>query len=381
MPPLVSSISRRTVATVVAVVAVGAIAIAQPSSSVSTIEPPPAENYYGAGNHVDIAAPMPRDVVVAGREVDIRQSVGGDILAAGWRVALTAKADDDVRIGGGTVLVNAPVGGDLTVAGGDVTIGGQTHVTGRSWITGRTIRIEGILDRELRVAGAHVQLAGEIRQPVEVVAEKLEILPTARILGPLRYKGTSDMTVAHGAIVNGPITYDRIPSRDVAQARAFPVVSSVLFSIHVFLAGLLVLFLAPRAEESIVATLRARPGQSLLAGFVLAATIPVAALLLIVSVMGTPIGLTLAALYAIALFGGVLVTAVFLGEAEGRLLNFGPVVTRGQHAMLLLAGVLTLALLRSLFGGFVVFVSVLFGLGAMTLWLYGVYSRPSQAAA
>lgn len=56
------------------------------------------------------------------------------------------------------------------------------------------------------------------------------------------------------------------------------------------------------------------------------------------------------AVYAIALFAGVLVTAFFPGDAESRLFKAGPNLTRGRHALRLLAGVLTLPLLRSLSG-------------------------------
>jgi hypothetical protein len=277
--------------------------------------------------------------------------------------------------------VNAPVNGDLTVAGGDVRVGSDAHVTGRSWITGGTVRIEGTLERELHVAGANVQLAGEVRQPVDIIADTLVILPSARLLGPVTYKGSTEVSVPEGAVVTGPITFDRIPEREARRARAFPVVSSLFFGIHVFLAGLLVVAFAPRVEESVVVTLRSRPGQSLLTGLVLLVAVPIAAIVLILSVLGLAIGLTLAALYAVALLAAVLVTAFFVGDLEAHLLKFGPIVTRGQQAMLLLAGVLTLALLRSLLGGFVVLASVLFGLGALTLWLHAAYQRVSQSTA
>jgi hypothetical protein len=352
--------------------AFGVVAAAQaPSPSNTTAR---ADNYYGAGNHVDITAPMPRDVVVAGRYVDIRQSVAGDILAAGWHVSLTATADDDVRMAGGTIMVNAPIKGDLTVAGGDVTVGEAAKIAGQSWISGQTIRVQGVLERELHVAGQTVQLAGEIRQPTEVVAERLEILSTARILAPLHYKGTVEATIANGAIVNGPIIFDRIKPADVDQARALPIVSSIVFIVHLMLIGLLVLQVAPKAEQSVVEAMRGKPWQSLLIGFMMFLTVPIAAILLMISILGAPLGLIIAAVYAVALFAAVLATAFFVGEAEARLFRFGPVTARGQHAMMLLAGVLTLAILRSVLGGLVVFVSVLFGLGALALWCRGVYS-------
>ena len=65
----------------------------------------------------------------------------------------------------------------------------------------------------------------------------------------------------------------------------------------------------PRVETSTVATLRAQPGKSVLAGFVLLVTTPVAAFLLVISILALPIGLALGDCYAMALFGGVLSTA------------------------------------------------------------------------
>lgn len=352
----------------------------QPPAVSSSSQPAHADNYYAAGNRIEITAPMLADVIVAGRQIDITQPVAGDILAAGWRVVMLGRADDDVRIAAGEVSVNAPVTGDLTVAGGDITIGPRTHVGGRSWISGRTVRIEGVLDRDLQVAGATVQIAGEIRKPVQIIAERLDILPSARILSTLTYRGPAEPHVSEGAIINGPITYDRIPEDEARRARAWPAVSSALFALHLFLAGLLVVIFLPQFETSLIATLRAQPGKSLLTGFVLFVTTPVAAVLLMISILGLPIGMALAAVYAIALFAGVLATAFFVGDAEARLLNAGPVATRGQQAMLLLAGVLTLAVLRALLGGLVVFASVLFGLGALTLWTSQRYSRAPTPA-
>ena len=373
-PSSVAAHARRAVTTSILTIALVATIGAHAQPPISG-QPVRADNYYAAGNRIEITTPMPADVIVAARRIDIVQPVAGDILAAGWRVALSARADDDVRIAAGEVTVNAPVTGDLTAAGGDITLGPQTHVSGRTWLTGNTVPIEGVLERDLYVAGATVELAGEIRQPVRIVAEKLDILPSARLLGPLTYQGPREAQVASGAVISGPITFDRISEREVRRERSSRTVSGLLFSVHLFLAGLLVVIFLPRVESSVVATLRAQPGKSLLVGFVLLVTIPVAALLLALSILGLPIGLAMGALYLIALFGAVLVTAFFVGDAEARLFKAGPISTRGQHALFLLAGVLTLALLRSVLGGVIVLASVLFGIGALTLSAYQTYSR------
>jgi hypothetical protein len=339
------------------------------------------DNYYAAGNRVVITTPMPADILVAGREVDIRQPVAGDILAAGRRVELAARAEDDVRMAGSEVIVNAPVGGDVTIAGGTVTFGRDAHINGRTWVTGRIVRIDGVIDRELNVAAAEVVITGELRKPARIVAERLDIVSGAQVLAPVTYRGANEASVAKDAIVTGPITFTHIDTREAQRARRVPAASTFLFVTHLFFAGLLVIVFMPRTERSIIETLRAQPLKSAAAGFTLLVTVPIAALLLILTVLGLPIGLVLAAAYAVALFAGVLTTAFFLGDAEARWLQPPAVMTRGRQAMVLLAGVLTLALLRMMLGGVAVFVAVLFGLGALSVWFYQAYRRAAHAPA
>jgi hypothetical protein len=109
--------------------------------------------------------------------------------------SLSDRADDDVRIAAAEVHVDAPVTGDLTIAGRDVVIGSRTSVSGRSRLIGGTVRLDGVFEREVRVAEATVQIAGEIRRPLAVTAET----PSARILGPLTHKGSTIARFGLGA--------------------------------------------------------------------------------------------------------------------------------------------------------------------------------------
>lgn len=334
------------------------------------------DNYYAAGHRVDVSRPMLGDVVVAGGEVEITQPVAGDILAAGWRVSLSGRADDDVRMAGAKIVVNAPVNGDLTVAGGDVAIGSASQLLGRSWITGGHVQVEGLVDREVHIAGGTVEIAGEVRQPITVIAEKLEILPSARILSGLQYKSPAPALIANGAAVSGPVTFTRIEAREAREAHSFRAVSTVLFAFHLTIAGLLLLWLMPAFMTRVVDTLRAAPAQSALLGVGLVLGVPVAALILVFSVLALPIGLTLVALYFVGLLAAVLAIALFVGDFEARMFN-RTTTTYLARAVWLIAGVLSLAILRAvpILGTFVVFTCILFGLGALALAGYDVYRR------
>ena len=364
------TVRRRTTTVLVPVAFALAVTVfAQTGTSPTAAIP---DNYYAAGNRVDVRAPVQGDVVVAGRQVNIEQMVDGDVLGAGWRVTVTGHANDDVRIAAGEVLLKAPIAGDLTVAGGDVSVGPQVTVGGRAWLTGGTVRMEGVFARELRVAGGTVQLGGEVKAPVEIIADNLEILPGARVMAPLAYKSPNEARIAKDATIAGPVTYSRIAPREAREARSMRGVSSVLFALHLFGAGLLFLLILPRTASDLSSTLRAQPGWSLLAGLTLLVMAPVTALVLIVSVLGLPVGVAILALYMVAILIGLLTTALCVGEFEAGLLKRAPAVTRSRRVLLLVSGVATLAILRAvpLIGPWIVFVSVLFGLGALGILSY-----------
>jgi cytoskeletal protein CcmA (bactofilin family) len=334
---------------------------------------PAADNYYGASNHILITTPIGGDAVVAGRVVDINERVAGDVLAAGWRVSLIKPAADDVRVAGAEVFVNAPVEGDLTLAGGDVTIGADTHVAGRAWLSGGTVRTSGVFDRDLHIAGGTVVVDGEVRETVTIIAETLEIRPTAKLAGPLTYRSPREAQIGAGAAITGPVSYTKIEPQEAKRARSPWGFSNLLFAVNVFLAGLLFFVLLPRVADAAVATLRAQPGRSLLLGFAMLVTVPFAALLLVVTVFGAPIGISMVALYFVALLLGLLTAAYCIGELEARWLRRPVMPTAGGRAAILVAGVLTLVVLRALVGGLAVFTAIVFGLGALALWTYRTY--------
>ena len=375
----------RRVALAVVTLLVAGVVIAGQQRPESPAQAPnhvrPNDNFYGASNRILIDTPVGGDVVAAARVLDINHEVAGDVLAAGWRVSLARHAFDDVRMAGGEVQVNAPVDGDLTLAGGDVTVGPQAHVAGRAWLTGSTVRIDGVFNRELQIAGGTVDIAGEVRQPLTIVAETLRIHPTAKILAALNYKSPREAQVMDGASVAGPITYTRIDAEEARRARSRTGVSSVLFVVNLFVAGLLFFLLLPRVAAAGVETLRAQPGRSLLLGFALLVCTPLAALILVVTVIGLPIGVSLVALYLVALLFGVLTAAYCIGELEATWLRATPTTTLARRAAVLAAGVLTLAALRAIVGGLAVFAAILFGLGALALWTYRTCWRGVAAVA
>ncbi len=347
-----------------------ALAFGQASLSSDGEPPVPRrDNYYAAGDTVTVPTIVAGDVIAAGRTVTLSNVVEGDIAVAGWQVSFTGAAHDDVRIAGRVVQIAGPVSGDLTAAGAEVTVGPATHVNGRAWLTGGTLDVNGVFERELRIAGGTVRLGGEFRQPVHVIAEHVELLSDARLRSAFTYESPRPALRADGAVVGGPTTYRAISERDAREAHAFRLVSSLLFATHLILAGLLFLWLMPGVAAALVGTMRTAPARSGLVGLLLFVAGPVTAVLLVVTLIGLPVGLTVGAFYVVALIVALLTTALRIGEWEATFFRWAEMGSPRQRRLALVAGVLTLATLRMVpvFGTVVVLCGIVFGLGALGL--------------
>jgi cytoskeletal protein CcmA (bactofilin family) len=177
------------------------------------------------------------------------------IVFAGTVTVPRGQRVGEVVVFSGRVTVNGVVTGDVVVLEGPVTVTGQ--------VNGSVIAADGVvrLAESARVGGdvfssdsvvvrAGAKVGGESRSGVRFSFE-----------GPL---------VALGKLL-GPIAV----------------------AVSVLLAGLALLFVAPRAADAVAEALATAPLASLAWGLLIAIAMPVTAVALVVSVLGLPLGLAL----------------------------------------------------------------------------------------
>jgi cytoskeletal protein CcmA (bactofilin family) len=249
-----------------------------------------------------------------------------------------AKDDDRVVIHGPVEIGPGQTAGDVIVAHGDVTVAARGRVTG-----------------DLIVASGDVRVAGSVEGDLVSLADRAVLGPRARVGGDLFY-GDDKPVIPPGATVEGDVERVHI---DEGLGFAAGLAIWLGITISALLLGLMLLWLFPRAAAAVYETARERLGAAFGFGLLAFIVLPIVAVLLLVTVVGLPLGLllllALAPIYALA----YTVAAYALGQ---RIL--GP--ERGRFVAFL-AG---LAILRVLaivpvLGGIVWFAATVFGLGLL----------------
>jgi hypothetical protein len=307
-------------------------------------EPETAKGTFGndvfmAGSNVRVAEGSPGDAVLAGAWISTSGVVRGDEVATGGQVDLGANVEGGLYAAGGSVRLDGKVGRNARIGGGHVEVGPDAEVQGGLTIGGGDVAVTGRVGKYLQVGAGSTRIDGHVGGDVDVASGELNVGPDAVIDGVLTYYGPQPASVAPGALIHGGTHYvERKHWSPRGQRRGFGVGAWIWLAGWI-IAGTIVLGLWPGFARSVSEAARRQPWITLLVGFAVLVCVPVALLLLVISIIGIPLALLLLCLYLLLLPLGYLATAAAIGEWMLARLHPGAEVLTRQR-LLMLAGVL-----------------------------------------
>jgi cytoskeletal protein CcmA (bactofilin family) len=328
------------------------------------------DDFYAAGGTVDINAIITGDVVVAGGDLFIGHDIEGDAIVAGGSVKLRGEIKDDVRTAGGEINVDANIGDDLIASGGRIYVSADSTIGGEAWLAGGDVHVAGTVDKDLLIGAGSIRLSGIVHGDVTLQGGKIEILEGAVINGDLHYKSPQQATIHDSAKIAGTISYEHV-EWDQAHGGG-----GIFFVLTMIVASIVLFKLFPGFTIAAVDRISADPLKSLGAGFLVLIIAPVLAAILIAVVLGIWVGLSILALYSVALITGYLVACFFVGDWAARRFDKDVSTTRRRLFSVSIA-IIILGLIQLIpfLGGLLVFALMLSGLGAAVLQIKDMYSQ------
>jgi hypothetical protein len=342
-----------------------------------------AKSVAAMGATVSVAANVTESVWAAGAEVTIHGTVGKDIAAAGSRVTFRGKAGGDLWAAGAAIDADLVVGGGARIWGGQVALGTGTDIAGDLRAGGGAVAVSGHVAGESRIAGRRVLFDARADKTVTIHAGELIIGPNAVLAGDLVLVGGTKATVDPAAKISGQ-TREAAPGRWFFGPRVDPRPGQFGFSL--FLAGTAVLtgiglmLLGRSSFDEAASTARHRPVARFLLGLVVIILIPIAAVLLLVTVIGIPLGIGLLLFLPFLFLIGHATAA--LGIADWVLNRNAMPRTVGRSILFLIIGAIGIAVvgLIPFIGPLIVFIAVLAGAGGFLATLHARLRRAFAAA-
>jgi cytoskeletal protein CcmA (bactofilin family) len=353
---------------------------------------PANRNVYSTGGNVHSTVIVDGDFIAAGGRVLVDQQVKGDASLAGGSVDVRAPIGDDVRAAGGNVNIDSAIGGELYAVGGNLTLTKNAQVANAATLYGGSVTIDGRLDGPLKVGAQKIVLNGEVNNDARLVAEQIELGPTAKISGALSYTANefkkSDSAVISGAITREERAVERSTNNNgrdwqMNMGRRGPTWLGSVFTFLALLACATVFLLVfPVFSTQASSQLKASPGLAIGVGLGSVLAVPLLAILLFITLLGIPLGVAVLALFPVLLLAGYVVGVQFVAERARLAIRKEASTSFAMNMGFFALALLLVMLLGRLpfVGSLFIFIITIMGVGACVLELY-MRRYPSSGSA
>jgi len=327
-----------------------------------------SEDYAVAGETVEISGTIKGDTYVAGGQIFINGTIDGDLLAIGGTITISGSVTQNVRVIGGQVLVSGTIGRNVTIAAMNANFTDSAEVKGGIVVGGSNVLIAGSVDKDAKIAGRTLNITGSIEEDVEAAVETIRLTSDAEIGGDFTYWSNREAFIDESASVSGTLkrkSPQELPGKlggavTSVQSLLKPFLEVVSF-FTTFILGVALFRFFPSYSEAVVDTLRRRRWRSLTSGITALLLIPLLFGLLIITIVGIPLGFVLLFISSLILY----TARIFVMLLIGRLLID---LLRGKSGLILafFVGLLVYTLLVQIpvVGWAVSFLAALFGVGA-----------------
>lgn len=273
------------------------------------------DDLYAAAGEFSLDGSALGDVFAAAGTIDIPGSVGGSLNVTGGSISIDGNVGGSVRVFGGDTVVSGEITGDLMVFGGAVLIGDSATVDGDLLVYGGQVDVQGTIGGDVDGTVGLMTIDGTVGGDVDLDVQTLTVTSQAAINGSLDYVSRQDANIAQDADISGAVEHVELSPWGTGDGLRAQLFSPLIRTLWLLAAGVVMIALAPRLAAAVGGNVR-RPWIPAIVGLVSMVLLPTIAILLMVSVIGIPVGVILLALFLISLY----LSQVVVGQRIGTLL-------------------------------------------------------------
>jgi len=301
-------------------------------------------------------------------------NVKNSLMAAGRSINISGPVGNSVRVAGSDVNIQNKIGADLIVAGSSVNIGQNSQISDDLAAVGATINMSGAVGGNAYLVGGQINIDGPVNGNVIIKrAGNVTLGSNAVIKGNLIYEASQPASISQGAVVGGQTEFTQTAKPKANLAKLASVITA--FSFLLLFGSFFVLwFIAatlPKLVLGYVENSLHNVWQNLGIGLIAMVVTPVAAIILLATIIGIPFGLLLIGIYIVVMGLAKLIVPIFVGGYLFKWLGREKKVRVDWLAILV--GVVATAVVGFIpfLGAFALFVVFLLALSQITLGIMG----------
>ncbi len=332
-----------------------------------------------AAEQVVIDGDITGDLIAVGEKVTIRSKIGGNVIAFAEELEFETAIQGTVFAAGESITINETgITGNLFIAGEKIRNDSPFLVGGNILLAAKDAELGADIGRELWGAASSLVFSGKIAGDLRYYGAELELTDKAHVGGDLQAMVANDssLQIDDSAVILGERRVEAIPEEAHSHSTSDYYFGRLMKLLAAFLFGLVMYWLFPSLRFA-----SALGGRELLGtsawGAVTLITTPLLAILLMITLIGLPIGLAGLLLWIIAMYAAPIVAGAYVGDAI--------LANAEQHRpiLALFLGLLILFVLASIpfVGSATRLIALIVGLGIIVRWVRDAWYARDYAEA
>jgi cytoskeletal protein CcmA (bactofilin family) len=323
---------------------------------------------YLAGQSVDVAGDVNGDLFCAGQNINISGTVHGDVICAGQNINISGKVDGDIRIAGQSVDVSASAD-NLTVFTQNFTLSGKGNIARDITGAAKIMTINGTVGRDITLGATNATINGTVGRNITSGVEHLTLGSSAKVNGNISYTSHNQLSKESGAQVTGTVKRTE-PPEEKNKSGWFGIGFRIYWFFAALLVALALILLFPAIFQRSATRALDAPGKTILLGVATVLFTPIVFVILLITIVGIPLGLLLLFAWIMAL----VLSGSFFAYLIGRLIW----KAQRNSIWIMLVGAVILLLVYNIpyLGGLVMFAALFFGTGMVVRELTQRTPRP-----
>ena len=277
------------------------------------------------------------DLIVTGKNVKIDGEVLGDLITFCRSNSIKGRVENSAFNFSQYLDVSGQINGSLTSFCQSLSLSGRVGRNLTSFCATLLVSREAVIEGELTAFSGDLDLEGEVKKgvlahcdeaiisghilgDVKIDAERLVILEGAVIEGNLSYKSPKQAKIDPKARITGEVKWrEKVPRKKVGSIyRKIGLFNTSLLAGNLVTGLILITLFKPRWNRC-QAVIKTSFLKSLGLGFVLAVCVPIAVIILAITLLGIPLALLSMVGYLVAFYLAKLVASTTLGIGVVRL--------------------------------------------------------------
>lgn len=334
------------------------------------------KNLYTAGNMISIDGDIEKSLYAAGNIITVNGNVEGNVCVVGSTVVIRGNIGDSVHVGGGNILIEGKIEEDLFIGGGNITLSKSASVGGDLIIGGGTVDIEGPVAGNVLLGGGQVIINSKIGGQVKARVDELKLGPQAEITKNLVYKSPKEASIDEGAKILGGIDFTESKIKKVGWFKSRGMLFGILtlgFLIKILMgiaAGLVLVYIFRNMTKRAIKESLAHFWANLGRGFAALILTPVAAIIILITVIGAWVAGLIGVAYILMIFLSLTLANIVFGSWLIKVVKKRDKYLVNWQAVVLGVIVLSIISLIPFVGWLVVFIFMLISLGALYRMVY-----------